>query len=121
MLSEEKEDYEMPSQTGSTVELDPRKGDDDQGKMLPWLRRKLKDRKEHIFRKKTLYKRFPVLKWLPRYSANDVVPDLLAGITVGITAIPQGLAYATLAGLPPQVLFIMLIRLSGYLRNEISY
>lgn len=92
-----------------------------EGKFLQWLCQKLNERKEHIFRKKTLYKRLPVLQWLPSYSTSDIVPDILAGITVGITVIPQSLAYATLAGLPPQVLFIMLIRLSGYLRNEISY
>lgn len=46
--------------------------------------------------------RIPVLQWLPKYSRKEFVPDLLAGITVGITVIPQGLAYATLAGLPPQ-------------------
>ena len=60
-------------------------------------------RKERIFRKKTLYMRFPILKWLPKYTAHDFVSDLVAGITVGVTVIPQGLAYATVAGLPPQV------------------
>uniref|UniRef100_A0A2M4CBI8 Putative secreted protein n=1 Tax=Anopheles marajoara TaxID=58244 RepID=A0A2M4CBI8_9DIPT len=32
-----------------------------------------------------------------------MVADLIAGITVGLTVLPQGLAYATLAGLEPQV------------------
>ena len=73
-------------------------------KFLQWLCQKLNERKEHIFRKKTLYKRLPVLQWLPSYSTSDIVPDILAGITVGITVIPQSLAYATLAGLPPQVM-----------------
>ncbi|XP_046639752.1 sodium-independent sulfate anion transporter-like isoform X2 [Daphnia pulicaria] len=59
-------------------------------------------RKERIFRKKTLYMRFPILKWLPKYYLQDFVADLVAGITVGVTVIPQGLAYATVAGLPPQ-------------------
>lgn len=49
--------------------------------------------------------RVPVLKWLPNYTAQDFIADLIAGITVGITVIPQALAYATVAGLPPEVLF----------------
>ncbi|XP_059351349.1 uncharacterized protein LOC130697040 [Daphnia carinata] len=59
-------------------------------------------RKQRIFRKKTLYMRIPILKWLPKYSAQDFVADLVAGITVGVTVIPQGLAYATVARLPPE-------------------
>lgn len=47
--------------------------------------------------------RVPVLQWLPKYTTQDFVADLVAGITVGITVIPQALAYATVAGLPPEV------------------
>lgn len=54
--------------------------------------------------KKTLYKRLPVLSWLPRYNGQDALGDLVAGITVGLTVIPQSLAYSNVAGLPPQVL-----------------
>lgn len=53
--------------------------------------------------KKTLYKRLPILSWLPRYNAQDALGDLMAGITVGLTVIPQSLAYSSVAGLPPQV------------------
>lgn len=60
-------------------------------------------RKERIFRKKTLMMKVPILHWLPRYTVQDFVADLVAGITVGVTVIPQGLAYSTVAGLPPQV------------------
>lgn len=38
-----------------------------------------------------------------RYSADDAVGDLVAGITVGLTVIPQALAYSGIAGLPPAV------------------
>ncbi|KAL1495018.1 hypothetical protein ABEB36_010508 [Hypothenemus hampei] len=55
-----------------------------------------------IWTKKTLYKRLPILRWLPNYNADCAIGDLLAGITVGLTVIPQALAYANIAGLPPQ-------------------
>lgn len=63
----------------------------------------LKSGVKNIFRKKTLYKRFPILTWLPRYTRSDAIGDLIAGITVGLTVIPQGLAYSGVAGLPTQV------------------
>lgn len=34
---------------------------------------------------------FPVLSWLPSYPwKQDLIPDILAGLTVGIMSIPQG-------------------------------
>lgn len=44
---------------------------------------------------------FPILDWLPQYKKKHLSGDLSAGITVGIMLIPQGMAYAMLAGLPP--------------------
>lgn len=44
-----------------------------------------------------------MLGWLPRYSPGWLQLDLIAGVTVGITVVPQALAYAEVAGLPPQV------------------
>lgn len=38
-----------------------------------------------------------------RYTADDAVGDLVAGVTVGLTVIPQALAYAGIAGLDPAV------------------
>jgi sulfate permease, SulP family len=43
----------------------------------------------------------PILTWLPAYNRKHLKGDVSAGITVGIMLIPQGMAYAMLAGLPP--------------------
>ncbi len=43
----------------------------------------------------------PILQWLPNYKKAHLSGDLSAGLTVGIMLIPQGMAYAMLAGLPP--------------------
>ncbi len=42
------------------------------------------------------------LLWLPRYSARLFVPDLIAGITVGLVALPLAMAFAISSGLTPQ-------------------
>jgi sulfate permease, SulP family len=44
----------------------------------------------------------PALEWLPRYRRDQFSGDLIAGIIVAVMLIPQGMAYAMLAGLPPQ-------------------
>ncbi len=43
----------------------------------------------------------PILEWLPNYKKAHLRGDVLAGLTVGIVLIPQGIAYALIAGLPP--------------------
>ena len=43
----------------------------------------------------------PILEWLPNYEKSLFRDYLIAGITVGIILIPQGIAYALIAGLPP--------------------
>ena len=50
---------------------------------------------------KLLKKYLPIFDWLPRYKKKDLSGDMSAGITVGVMLIPQGMAYAMLAGLPP--------------------
>ncbi|XP_035694740.1 sodium-independent sulfate anion transporter-like isoform X2 [Branchiostoma floridae] len=49
-----------------------------------------------------LKKRLPIVAWLPRYNLEKFQGDLIAGLTVGLTVIPQGLAYAAVAELPLQ-------------------
>lgn len=50
----------------------------------------------------------PVLGWLPRYTRTEAVADFIAGITLGLTMIPQSIAYAALAGLTAQVFLSLL-------------
>ena len=44
---------------------------------------------------------FPFLDWLPNYKKLWFKDDIFAGITIGVMLIPQGIAYALIAGLPP--------------------
>nr|XP_054112547.1 sodium-independent sulfate anion transporter isoform X4 [Callithrix jacchus] len=49
-----------------------------------------------------LQRKLPILAWLPNYSLQWLKMDFIAGLSVGLTVIPQALAYAEVAGLPPQ-------------------
>lgn len=53
--------------------------------------------------KKLIRKRLPIVTWLPKYTLKDAICDAVAGFTVGLTLIPQAIAYSALAGLGPQV------------------
>ena len=44
---------------------------------------------------------FPILDWLPNYNKAWLKGDINSGLTVGVMLIPQGIAYAMIAGLPP--------------------
>lgn len=46
---------------------------------------------------------FPILEWLPAYRLATLNQDLLAAMIVTVMLVPQSLAYAMLAGLPPEV------------------
>ena len=47
-------------------------------------------------------KLFPFLQWLPEYKKPGVIrADVLAGLTGAIVVLPQGIAFALLAGMPP--------------------
>ncbi|XP_018347540.1 PREDICTED: sodium-independent sulfate anion transporter-like [Trachymyrmex septentrionalis] len=50
----------------------------------------------------TVAKYLPILGWLPHYTRFKAVSDLIAGITLGLTMIPQSMAYAVLAERIPQ-------------------
>lgn len=50
----------------------------------------------------TLRKLFPFLLWWPLVTRRTVRDDLVAGLTGALIVLPQGVAFATIAGLPPQ-------------------
>lgn len=54
-----------------------------------------------MFSKQNISQFFPILEWLPAYKTSYLRPDLVSGLTIGIMLIPQGMAYALIAGLPP--------------------
>ena len=57
----------------------------------------------------------PVLDWGRRYDRETAVDDLVAAVIVTIMLIPQSLAYALLAGLPPEMgLYASILPLVAY-------
>lgn len=51
--------------------------------------------------KKCIVGSVPVVSWLPRYSFREnILGDIISGISVGIMQLPQGMAYAILASVP---------------------
>lgn len=50
---------------------------------------------------KRLRRVLPAVGWMSDYDLRDARGDLSAGLTVGVMLIPQGMAYAVLAGMPP--------------------
>ena len=44
----------------------------------------------------------PIAQWLPRYERSFLGADLLAGLAVWAVLVPQAVAYAALAGAPPE-------------------
>lgn len=57
----------------------------------------------------------PILEWLPAYTRGEAVDDLVAAVIVTLMLVPQSLAYAMLAGLPPHVgLYASILPLVAY-------
>ncbi|XP_057662244.1 sodium-independent sulfate anion transporter-like [Diorhabda carinulata] len=52
--------------------------------------------------KKYLLRKLPFLKWSRQYSLDTGINDFVGGVTVGLTLIPQAIAFAIIAGLEPQ-------------------
>jgi sulfate permease, SulP family len=45
---------------------------------------------------------FPFSSWMPAVGKNDLRADFMAALTGAIVVLPQGVAFATIAGMPPQ-------------------
>lgn len=60
---------------------------------------------EKIKSPSTLNRILPILSWLPFYEKAWLRGDILAGLTVLALLIPEGMAYAEIAGMPPQTAF----------------
>ncbi|MGK0272213.1 MAG: SulP family sulfate permease [Cocleimonas sp.] len=49
-----------------------------------------------------IYSLFPFLKWFKLVTSETIKADILAGLTGAVIVLPQGVAFATIAGLPPE-------------------
>ncbi len=50
-----------------------------------------------------LWRRFiPFMAWLPQVGRRDLRADFMAGLTGAVVVLPQGVAFATIAGMPPE-------------------
>ena len=57
----------------------------------------------------------PILSWLPRYNRSWLAVDVIAGLTLWGLVVPEAMAYAGIAGLPPQAgLYTLLAALLVY-------
>lgn len=57
----------------------------------------------------------PALGWIARYRRDWLVPDVLAGLTAAAVVVPKAMAFATIAGLPPEVgLYTAFVPLLAY-------
>jgi len=53
----------------------------------------------------TLTRFIPILSWLPHYDRSWLRGDVIAGVTIVALLVPEGMAYAELAGMPPETIF----------------
>ena len=57
----------------------------------------------------------PILTWLPAYDRGNLRFDAIAGATIWGLLVPESIAYAGLAGVPPQAgLYTLLVTLAAY-------
>ena len=57
----------------------------------------------------------PILDWLPKYDKAWLRGDIIAAITVWALVVPEAMAYAGIAGMPPETgLYAAPLALLGY-------
>src|SRR3569623_2676715 len=49
-----------------------------------------------------VYRMLPFLRWWPSGNGSTTRDDAMAGLTGALTVLPQGVAFATIAGMPPE-------------------
>jgi high affinity sulfate transporter 1 len=65
--------------------------------------------------KRTIKTFFPIVSWLPKYKASLLQPDTIAALTVWALLVPEAMAYAGIAGMPPEYgLYAAPLALLGY-------
>ncbi|KAI5289885.1 Sulfate permease 2 [Ascosphaera acerosa] len=86
---------------GESVFLNPEVDEyvEQEPRVVDWLRALWPSGREVLH---YLVNLLPFLKWIGKYNSQWLAGDLVAGITVGCVVVPQGMAYAKLAELPPQ-------------------
>jgi high affinity sulfate transporter 1 len=63
----------------------------------------------------TIQRLVPITAWLPRYDRASLPYDVIAGLTLWGLVVPEGMAYAGIAGLPPQAgLYTLVVSLLLY-------
>ena len=65
--------------------------------------------------KRTLRSFLPIIDWLPKYDRSWIQSDLIAALTVWALLVPEAMAYAGIAGMPPEAgLYAAPLALIGY-------
>ncbi|XP_055588077.1 sodium-independent sulfate anion transporter-like isoform X2 [Uranotaenia lowii] len=93
----------LPQHDNGLSEPTVQDAEEDYTERMPQLGSLLRNRlRKGCCSTKLVKKRLPILSWLPNYERRFFLEDVVAGLTVGLTVIPQGIAYAVVASLEPQ-------------------
>ncbi len=70
---------------------------------------------KEILSKKSLNRYLPIIGWVKTYRREWLRDDLLSGMVVGMIMIPVAMAYAQMAGVPPQAgLYAAIVGMTAY-------